>query len=56
MKNIVAPSSVVRFSVKLICCVAFGSASNFCCLLRSIAIDLYYFSKEGQSSKHPVVY
>ena len=38
MKNIVALFS--RFPVKLICCIAFGSASSACDLLRSIAITL----------------
>ena len=40
MKYILAHSPLVRFPVKLICCIAFGSASNFCCLLKSIAISL----------------
>ena len=31
MKSIVAPSALSRFPVKLICCIALGSASNFCC-------------------------
>ena len=31
MENIVAPSARSRFSVKLICCIAFGSASSTCC-------------------------
>ena len=39
MKNIVAPLSQPRFPVKLICCIAFGSASNACCLLKSIAVN-----------------
>ena len=33
-------SALFRFPVKLICCVAFGSASSFCCLLKLIAISL----------------
>ena len=44
MKNIVVLSSS-RFPVKLICCIAFESASSACCLHKSIAIDLKYFSK-----------
>ena len=38
MKNIDVSFSI--FSVKLICCIAFGSASTFCCLIKSIAISL----------------
>ena len=34
-----------RFSVRLICYVAFGSASRTCCLLEPIAMILYYFLK-----------
>ena len=45
MKNIVTPSALSRFPVKLICCIAFGSVSNFCCLLKSIAINLHNFLK-----------
>ena len=45
MKNIVAPSALVRFPVKLICCIALGSAFSSCCLLKSIAINLQHFSK-----------
>ena len=40
IKNIVEPSSLFRFQVKLIYCIAFGSASSFCCLLKSIANSL----------------
>ena len=40
MKNIVVYSGQSRFPVKLICCIAFGSTSNACCLLKSIAINL----------------
>ena len=40
MKNIVTPSAVFRFAVKIICCIAVGSASIFCCLLKSIGISL----------------
>ena len=40
MKNIVAPSARSRFPVKLICCIAFGSASSYCCLLKSSATIL----------------
>ena len=45
MKNSVEPSSLARFPVNLICCIAFGSASSFCCLLKSIATNLEYFLK-----------
>ena len=38
MKRIVTSWS--RFPVKLICCIAFGSASSAFCLLKSIAIVL----------------
>ena len=34
-----------RYPVKLI--FAFGLASSFCCLLKSIAINLYYFLNQG---------
>ena len=37
MKNVLLSSS--RFPVKLICCITSGSASSFCCLLKSIAIN-----------------
>ena len=40
MKNIVATFAPSRFPVKLICCIAFGQSSNFCGLLKSIAIIL----------------
>ena len=40
MKNIVAPSARSRFPVKLICCIAFGSASSYCYLLKSSATIL----------------
>ena len=44
MKNVVVvlsftPSPRFRFAVKLICCIAFGSASGAGCLLKSIAIN-----------------
>ena len=39
MKNIVVFPSGTRFPVKLIGCIAFGSASNACFLLKSIAIS-----------------
>ena len=38
MKKIVDCFS--RFPVKLICCIAFGSGSSACCLLKSIATIL----------------
>ena len=40
MKNIVEPSVLSRFLVKLTRCVIFVSTSNFCCLFESIAINL----------------
>ena len=40
MKNIVVFSFQSKFPVKLICRIAFGSASSACCLLESIAIIL----------------
>ena len=40
IKNIVAPSALSEFAVKLICWIALGSASRACCLLKSIAINL----------------
>ena len=38
MKNIIA--CCAKFSVKLICCIAFGSESNSYCLLKTIAVIL----------------
>ena len=40
MKNIAEPSTISRFRVKLICCIAFGSEISFRCLLKSVAIIL----------------
>ena len=42
IKDIVvyAIGSSARFPVKLICCIAFGSASSACCLLKYITINL----------------
>ena len=40
MKSIVAPSAQSRFPAKLIFCIAFGSASGACYLLKSITIIL----------------
>ena len=40
MKNIFVFLFRARLHVKLICCIAFGSASRACCLLKSIAIIL----------------
>ena len=37
MKNMIVSSARSRFPIKLICCIAFGSTSNACCLLESIA-------------------
>ena len=41
MKNIVVFPSHVRFPVKLICRIAFGSASSTCCLLKYVVIILW---------------
>ena len=48
IKHIVifAFSSEDRFPVKLICCIAYGSALSACCLLKSIAIILWYLLKQ----------
>ena len=40
IKDIVVFPAQSRFPVKLICCIAFGSASSAYCLLKSIAIIL----------------
>ena len=40
MKNIATPSAQSRFPVKLIYCIAFGSASSFSCLFKSIPNNL----------------
>ena len=40
MTTIAARPLWLRFPVKLICCIAFGSASSACCLLKSIANHL----------------
>ena len=40
LKSIAEPSALYKFPVKLICCIAFASASSFCCLLKSVAINL----------------
>ena len=40
MKNTVAPAAQSKFPVKLICCIAFESASSASCLVKSIAIIL----------------
>ena len=40
MKNIVPFSARSRFPINLICCIAFGSASSACWLLKSVAIIL----------------
>ena len=45
MRNIAAFSS--GFPVKWTCCIAFGSASSFCCLLNSFIITYYLFLKIG---------
>ena len=42
MKKIVIPGQS-RFPVKLIGCIALGSATSACCLLKSFAIILYIF-------------
>ena len=38
MKNTAVHLAQSRFRLKLVCCIAFGSASNSCCLLKSISI------------------
>ena len=38
MKYILSLSSLVRLPVKLVCCIALGSASSFCCLLKSLQL------------------
>ena len=43
MKNIVVLSFQSRFSLKLICCIGFGSTSRACCLFRYIATSYYNF-------------
>ena len=43
MKNIVAFWSI--FQAKLVCCIAFGTVSIFCCLLKSVTINLQHFLK-----------
>ena len=40
MKNIFVFPSQSRLVVELICCIAFGSASSACCLLKFVAIIL----------------
>ena len=40
IKNTAGPLAQSRFPVKVICCIAFGSASSACCLLKSIAMIL----------------
>ena len=40
IKNIVSLSALFRFPVELICFIDFGSASCFCCLLKSVAVYL----------------
>ena len=40
MKNVKVFSARSRFLLKIVCCIAFGSASNACCLLKSITIIL----------------
>ena len=40
IKNIAIVPSRSRFAVKLIWCIASGSASSACCLLKPIAISL----------------
>ena len=43
MKNVNLLLLRLRFPGKLICCIAFQSASSTCCLCKSIAIILFYF-------------
>ena len=42
MKNINAPAPQSKFPVELIYCIAFGSASSACCLVKSIAIIIIF--------------
>ena len=42
MKNINLLVLLLRFLVNFICCIAFGSTSSACCLLKSIAIILFF--------------
>ena len=46
MKYIPALSALFSVPVK-VSYIAFGLASSFCCLLKSIAISLWYFLKYG---------
>ena len=43
MNNNVGTSALSELPVKLVCCIAFGSASSFCYFLISIVINLEYF-------------
>ena len=43
MKSIAVFPAWSRFPVKLICCVAFGSAISACFLLKSTTNNLYNF-------------
>ena len=47
MKNNAVFPTRSRFSSKLNCCIAFGSASRAWCLLKSIAISLHFFLMLG---------
>ena len=55
MKSICVSPSRSRFPVKLICSIAFGSASSACYLLKSIEISLKYSLKWRKSSKQSAV-
>ena len=48
IKNIVAPLSLSSFPIKLICCGSF----NLVCLLKSIAISLYFFLNKQNLINH----
>ena len=45
MKNIVVSSfpSLAKFPVKLICCIAFGSASDACCNKNVVLLFVIFF-------------
>ena len=49
MKNIVVFPARSRLPVKLFFCIAFGSVSSACCLLKSTAVHLLYICL---SNKH----
>ena len=46
IKSIFVFPALPRFAVKLICWIAYGSASRACCLLKSIAVILKWSLKQ----------